>query len=405
MWGRLDGCGWLVHVLLDPRRIISVLENDRPFPGTGAARFLARLGEALDTQVPKDVVDDLGFLDDPGAAVPASLPRLSLWVASVLQRHIAAEELPVVAAQVEAGLEQKPAGRRPASGGGHQGKPSSAALAWLAMVRGTDWTAVTAAQIRRLLDDCPVGEERITEEAKERTPLFIRTATQAAAVATAAGTAVGPTPASLRPTFATVRTITRTAFAVADRTHGVRRTMGLTALVVLAVGVLALLTHVSWLGFSGLVLIGAALVLLPLAVRVGARDGVALTLAVVLGVIAAAPWLPFLGDRIFPWLSGVAVPAMTTRPWIWPVLVFLVLLPPGTTVLDWVRRRLTARPAPVATVAPRRAAASPGEAASAPPRAGRLSRRQHRALAAIPQQPSPGQVPDAAGVRPERSRG
>ena len=27
MWGRLDGCGWLVHILLDPRRILAVVEN------------------------------------------------------------------------------------------------------------------------------------------------------------------------------------------------------------------------------------------------------------------------------------------------------------------------------------------------------------------------------------------
>ena len=28
MWGRLDGAGWLVHVLLDPRRILTIADAD-----------------------------------------------------------------------------------------------------------------------------------------------------------------------------------------------------------------------------------------------------------------------------------------------------------------------------------------------------------------------------------------
>ena len=43
MWGRLDGSGWLVHILLDPRRILAVVENQpKEFPaGQRAATFAA----------------------------------------------------------------------------------------------------------------------------------------------------------------------------------------------------------------------------------------------------------------------------------------------------------------------------------------------------------------------------
>ena len=49
MWGRLDGSGWLVHILLDPRRILAVAE-DQPdaFPeGKRAATFAALLRETV----------------------------------------------------------------------------------------------------------------------------------------------------------------------------------------------------------------------------------------------------------------------------------------------------------------------------------------------------------------------
>ncbi|TFV88712.1 patatin-like protein [Blastococcus sp. CT_GayMR20] len=103
MWGRLDGCGWLVHVLLDPRRILSVLENDGVAPGSRAATFADLLGEAVERPVPPGFLGDLAFLDREDLRVPVSLPDLALWVAAVLQRHVVDEELPVVAGLVRAG--------------------------------------------------------------------------------------------------------------------------------------------------------------------------------------------------------------------------------------------------------------------------------------------------------------
>src|SRR6185312_15731474 len=99
MWGRLDGCGWLVHLLLDPRRIVAVLENDGVATADRAAEFTRRLGSALETTVPTAVAARLAFLSD-GSPLPRSLPDVALWAASTIQASIAAEELACVVAQL-----------------------------------------------------------------------------------------------------------------------------------------------------------------------------------------------------------------------------------------------------------------------------------------------------------------
>lgn len=429
MWGRLDGCGWLVHLLLDPRRILSVMENDGE-PGSQVDRFFRLLHDAVGVPVPRDQVEDLAFLDCETAVVPASLPRLALWVAGLLQEHIAAEELPVVAAQVRAGLERSsrtaqsesapsagnrgtqqavppgPEPRQTMGDGqarrrtrrlerevaglqrecarlrrkreglaeqertkqaklhqrhqtlqtqrvsvsrvasvepGYQGRPSTSALAWLAMV--DDWKASAQVTTARLLDTCPVGAESISEEARSGTPLFLRTATHAAAVATAAGTGIGKPPASLRPTVATARTVTRTAYIAANRAQGRRRAMTFIGLGLLTYGVLALLADVSVLGVTGLVAFGSGAVVLAFVIGPTTIDALRILLALALILLAAAPWLPWLDDRVFPWLSDTALPWVQEHPWTWPALLFLVLLPPASAVGDLLTRRRRARAA------------------------------------------------------------
>jgi patatin-related protein len=205
MWGRLDGCGWLVHLLLDPRRIQSVLENDEVPRGGRAPAFAAALSRALDdVPVPADVLPDLAFLDDETAAVPVSLPDLAAWVAGVLQEHVAAEELPAVAAQIR-----------------RERRPTEAARSWLeefdrSTLAGTG-AAPPRAVLVRLTSTCPVASERLGDEAGRRTPLFLRTATRTAAVATSvvAGLLRPLTP--LRPTLTVARLLTRAAHAVTAR--------------------------------------------------------------------------------------------------------------------------------------------------------------------------------------------
>ena len=127
MWGRLDGTGWLVQVLLDPRRIMAVIDAQRASDATfeGQAWFYEKLCGIAGEPGPEaralgiteqSLRGDLAFLDDPAKPVPASLPNVALWVALPLQRYIAAEELTAVAGQI----------RNPANG-----SPHGPALGWL----------------------------------------------------------------------------------------------------------------------------------------------------------------------------------------------------------------------------------------------------------------------------------
>jgi patatin-related protein len=115
MWGRPDGAGWLVHVLLDPRRILAVLQAEDIPARQRAEVFLDRLQQALDPGDPlgaaqrTSLLTELNFLGEQDTApMPASLPELALWAATVLQRHIAADELAEVARQIGASQDGKP---------------------------------------------------------------------------------------------------------------------------------------------------------------------------------------------------------------------------------------------------------------------------------------------------------
>jgi patatin-related protein len=327
MWGRLDGCGWLTHMLLDPRRIRAVLENDGIPSGERSAEFLRRLQDALDNDKSPDeaITRELSFLDDESEAVPASLPRLALAVAEVLQKRIAAEELPVVAGA----MAPNPTEVRPAQ------------AAWLQTLTGADFSS--ASQVQDLLSGCPVPRETIAEEARQRTPLFVRIATQAAAVATAAGTGVGTPPTSLKPTFTTARTVTRTAYTVANQTGGKRRNMTLVGLAFLVGGTLAMLADIPLLGMTGLAAFAVGAVVIGFGVGTKLIDGLRIALALALVLVASAPLFPWLWENILLWLRGTGIRFLRDYPWTWPVLVLLVLLPALSAIGDFMRHRKSAR--------------------------------------------------------------
>ncbi len=215
MWGRLDGCGWLVHVLLDPRRILAMLENDPTVtPDAFLATFVDRLAALVGVDaaaVPDEVRAELGYLSDLTTTVPTSLPAVSTWVARSAQLLITQRELPIVAAFMRDTSE---------------GAPAPAARRWLADydrkygTRDTPATDISMDDAPTLLDGLPVPGETLVQERASMTPLFIRTLTQTGAVATAAATAFRQPPAALRPTFATARTVTRTAYSPPGRPAG-----------------------------------------------------------------------------------------------------------------------------------------------------------------------------------------
>lgn len=339
MWGRLDGCGWLVHMLLNPRRILTVMENDNVACGSRGATFAEMLRRAVDAPMPDELQADLRFLDDETEPLPASLPRLAVWVAEVLQRHIVAEELPVVAAHLES------EGRD---------KPYRAADTWLTTFNATGWQKAGEAPrpqvLKDLLSTCPVASQTLRQEARTRTPLYLRTITHAAAVATSASTGMERPPRSLRPTFATARAVTQTAYVAANTTDGRRRMMTLVGIGLLAYGVLAMLTDILVLGLTGLVAFGAGAVLLAFCLGPKTVGVLRLLLALAVVLLAAAPWLPLLDERLFRWLGDTAVPWIHDHRWAWPVLLFLILLPPLTAVSDLAKRaRAGRRGAPSST--------------------------------------------------------
>jgi patatin-related protein len=324
MWGRLDGAGWLAHVLLDPRRIIALVESASGTSDDGAEWFLSRLEDivgAADATTPNDgsrslrdqLLGDLAFLNDETSPTPASLPRVSSWVAATLQQHIAAEELDCVAREMRH----------------HHRESTAAGRSWLANYDNA--AALEDPNQRRLaiaalLPTCPVAGERLDGEVSS--PLFLRTVTKTAAVATAAGANLKQTPAALRPTFATARSITRTAYVATDKTHGQRRRVLLVGAIMLGVGLLAMLTNTVLLGLPGLVLFGAGAVMVAAAVWRSLPRIVATALAVFIVLIAAAPWLPWLGSRLFSWIEETFLPWLEHEKWAWTVLFLLVLLPP-----------------------------------------------------------------------------
>jgi hypothetical protein len=107
------------------------------------------------------------------------------------------------------------------------------------------------------LDSCPVASETFDDEAAHQTPLHLRAAVHALAVATSAVTGMRRPPQPLR-----ARTITRTAHFAARSTDSHRGKLTLARLVLLGVSVLALLTDVSALAATGIVGFGAGAVLL-----------------------------------------------------------------------------------------------------------------------------------------------
>jgi hypothetical protein len=325
MWGRLDGCGWLVHMLLDPRRILAVLENDDVDVKTRVTAFVDRLERAFSQKVPSQARKELAYLNDETTRMPVSLPKLSTWLAGVFQHHIAAEELPTLAEEL-----------RVDSTEGRRIGPAAEQRTWLRNFDAWKHAGEMPEGLAVLLDGCPVASETLEEEARSRTPLFLRTVTRAAAVATAAGTGIKDPPRSLRPTFSTARAVTLTAYAAAERTSGKRGIMVAAGLGLLAGGALAMLTHITVLGFSGLLafITGAFVLAISIGRGVVVAVGTLAALAVVL--LSAAPWLPWLGDWFFPKLSGT-VPWMRDHSWTWPVVLFLILLPPLTLLVDVAR--------------------------------------------------------------------
>ena len=394
MWGRLDGAGWLVHLLLDPRRLLLLAET-----ATDRAAFLADLRDTLTSiagsEPPPGIwaafprqpgtPDATGAPDAAGAAnapaelayladgstlpTPVSLPTTALWVAAGLQRHIAAEELAHVAQRavadsangyrVGAARDFVASYRRATAGPGTAGTaPASTAASG---PPADDYPSVPTDRAHDVLQACRVSAERLAQEVG--TPRMTQTLTQAAAVSVSL-VDQGQTVRSLGPMLTGARTATMLAYRAA-RVGPVARYPLLVGLGLVALGALA---STSTLGFLSVVGLGAVLAgILLIALGAGRQIG-RVAAAVALGagvVIAAAGFMPAARDHLFPWLENTALPDLAKHPVWWAIVVVLLLLPPVWTLAGLLRRLVVGQ-----RNGPRRQAsqASPGSPAGRRPR-------------------------------------
>jgi patatin-related protein len=233
MWGRLDGAGWLVHVVLDPRRVRWIVQTREERSETGIEWFLRKLkdigapdfpeggfplpgadGQPTQYLTEADLTAELGFLDDPATAVPSSIPHTALWLAHAWQRRILDEELAGLAdAVLDPEQSDKP-----------DWSPATSKR-WAQEVRtlnrkanDPNGTRAAAKRYYSLLNGNPVASETFATD--KSSPLMAHTITKAAATAAATVGSVQQLPGALKPPLTTVRTLALGGYRVVSSTKG-----------------------------------------------------------------------------------------------------------------------------------------------------------------------------------------
>ncbi|MGH3120763.1 MAG: patatin-like protein, partial [Streptosporangiaceae bacterium] len=332
MWGRLDGNGWLVHILLDPRRILAVIENRYDWPRPQRARnFAALLRQAagLPDRLPGDCLErELDFLNHEDATIPVSLPSSALFLARAWQEPIAANELPAIAERMVADDRRLPPTASPSGASPSGASPSGASPpaasppvpgGMAARVRGRwhrsaarrrenqplpkpvdPWVTTVldlkdtshAQDLAALLPACPVRQETLAGE--EHTPAFLQTATKAAAVATAALTVAPEVPKPIRPILTSARAVTRTGYLATKALGGNGLKTLLAGLALAIVGIVLATQGTVIVGLTGTVLALAGLYLMALGAW-GIHRGL-------LGALIAFTALLAVGALTLPWV-------------------------------------------------------------------------------------------------------
>jgi hypothetical protein len=354
MWGRLDGAGWLVHLLLDPERILLVAETNSPQPDK-RAWFLKSLQARFPNlgAVPLEVESELAYLDDPTAPVGRSLPETAMWLATAWQERVAVAELPVVAREVvlnpslrsstwaadvlrltntpESIVATVQAATKAITDGGWS-EEQAKLRDQLAAVPPPSLSGPDVQGLLQKLREIPVPKETLQHEVGE--PLFTRTVTKAVAVGTAATAEAQEMPAVLHPVLAVVRSATLLAYRLAAVTRGRSRALATAGAGVLLLGVALLLTSHLFLGLSGFVLVLTGVYLL---LFVGWRrlEGIGQWIWYVLAGLAVAMAIALACGPVRRWLfddgtnPGVVtehvIPHLRSSVWLAPV-VFLVVV-------------------------------------------------------------------------------
>jgi hypothetical protein len=351
MWGRVDGVGWLVQCLLDPQRLATL--RDLIGPAAFRDELVAALGplwrepdradngEPAELQRLKDqLTAELAFLGldsalrpvaEFSAERPVSMPVTAMVLARPRQAEVAAEELPVVAAQATADVEV----------GGGSGAASAAFRARAA--RPID----DAAAAQDVFQACQVSAEKLAGE--QGTPQLTRTLIQLGAAVVNAGTVAFRLPGGWPRTVAgMLRTVARSTAKVAQSASRLG-TLGS-----LAAGVLALLAGLvlgdsggailQWIGLP--VLAGAVIYLATALLTVGRtpRRLLAVLGVLVVAALLLAAFLPPLAHPFFGWLGNVVAGWRRGEGAVWWLVVSgLLLLPAVLLPVSGLWRRLRHR--------------------------------------------------------------
>lgn len=311
MWGRLDGCGWLVHVLLDPRRVRWIAQAGAGAEGaqSTAQWFLDKLKSIAALDFPESSAalqslrDELAFLDDAAMPLPPSLPNTSMWLAQAWQQRVLDEELDGLANTV---LDPQP-GKTPD---------------WSPTTSRTWATKVLAANPGKakyaLLNEDPVAAETFVSD--KGSPLMAHTVAKAAATASGAAGSVRQLPSVVKPPVATLRTLTLGGYRVVSWTKGVARSIIIAGAVLLVLGTAAAIQSVTVFGVTGLIMAatGSYLVVLGTWQFSSRLLFVLLSTTLVAAVLSLATpvvrhWL--FGDKTHPGLVGANAYWLGTQWW------------------------------------------------------------------------------------------
>ncbi|MGW3963326.1 patatin-like protein [Amycolatopsis sp. NPDC005003] len=343
MWGRVDGAGWLVQCLLDPKRLQTlqtVVGRDRfrdEFREVLAPGW--RVPDAQDRCTPEEAADlrrqltaelaflgldaDLNRLAGFGATRPVSMPVTAMVLARTRQAEIAAEELPVVDLAARFDAEDRTGIDK-------------------ALREELPRVDVAAAQAQ--FQACRVSAEKLAGE--QGTARLTRTLVALGAATVNAGTIAFRLPGGWPRTVANMlRTVARSTARVSQGASRLGTAGSLVA------GALALLAGLvignnggavlQWVGLP--VLAGAAVYLATALLTTGHKVRWLCTAlgALVVAALLLAAFVPPLARPFFGWLGDVVAGWRRGEGAVWWLLVSgLLILPAVVMPLSAIGRRL-----------------------------------------------------------------
>ncbi|MET9261443.1 patatin-like protein [Amycolatopsis sp. NPDC004079] len=359
MWGRIDGAGWLMQCLLDPKRLRVLRDIVGPEEFREQVRTTFReIGwqppSPADNGMPADLPallaqlgDELAFLGldanlspvDFGKEAPTSLPVTSMVLAKSRQLAIAREELPVLAHQAEADAKEG------------NGKASESFRKLMVSRPLEQETQNAAAQpensgqqdaAQRAFQACQVSAERFEDELGST--LLAKTIVKAGAAGLNAASTATRVPKTLQPLAKFAQLSSRSSWWVTQGATRLGRPWNLLAAAITAIAGFVLGGEGgSVLQWLGLPVAGGALVFLVVSLLTLRRTWrMVLTVLGVL-VIAAllfAAFLPPIAQPLFGWLGAVVDGWRRGQaPLWWLAVVALLLLPAVWTPLSGLGRR------------------------------------------------------------------